>query len=199
MSKTIALPILSILLFGMLSCGRHAAAPVPSDGTYRDTVVVTVYKDSVIFTEASPGFIVVDKGAMNVTLYTADGKIKHQYGIACGAAYGNKGAENDMKTPEGLFHVAQIGNSTDWPYTDPFTGKTSMGCFGPKFIRLKEEPHIGIHGTNAPRSIGKRCSHGCIRVTSENIVKLAADVYPGMPVIIIASGKDAVADYNLKR
>ena len=160
----------------------------------RDTVTVTVVKDSVNIRDVDAGFILVNKEAMTVSLYNAKGEKELEYGIACGANFGHKRGEDDMRTPEGVFHVANIGNSTDWPYYDKKTHKTSYGCFGPKFIRLKEHPSIGIHGTNAPSSIGRRCSHGCIRVKSENILVLAARAYPGMTVIISPSSKDAIAN-----
>ena len=48
---------------------------------------------------------------------------------------------------------------------------------------------IGIHGTNAPGSIGKRASEGCIRVNSANIVILYDNyAYNGMPVTVSAEG-----------
>lgn len=61
------------------------------------------------------------------------------------------------------------------------------GCYGPYFLRLRTGRFtgIGIHGTNAPGSIGRRASEGCIRVNSENIVVLHDEyAYEGMPVIV---------------
>ena len=42
----------------------------------------------------------------------------------------------------------------------------------------------GIHGTNNPASIGQSVSHGCIRVTNEDIAKLYEMVPLGTPVFI---------------
>jgi len=42
-----------------------------------------------------------------------------------------------------------------------------------------------IHGTNSPSSIGKRVSHGCIRLYPEDIAVLFAAVKEGTPVTII--------------
>ncbi|MCQ2137014.1 MAG: L,D-transpeptidase [Bacteroidales bacterium] len=159
----------------------------------RDTV--TVVRDSFVVKDIDAGFLVVSKQDMTVTLYGVDGSVKMSYPIACGAAYGNKGGEDDMRTPEGFFHVGIVANSTNWPYKNKKTGAIAMGCYGPKYIGLKEKPDIGIHGTNSPHSIGHRASHGCIRVNSENILILAQHVYPGMPVIITPSSRDAVVNY----
>ena len=47
------------------------------------------------------------------------------------------------------------------------------------------EPTLGIHGTNdATASIGKRVSHGCIRMTNEAITQLAKILPLGTPVIV---------------
>jgi len=43
----------------------------------------------------------------------------------------------------------------------------------------------GIHGTNMPYGIGRRVSHGCIRLYPEDIELLARFVEPGTPVRII--------------
>jgi hypothetical protein len=42
---------------------------------------------------------------------------------------------------------------------------------GPRWLGLNKKSY-GIHGTNAPRSIGKAVSHGCIRLRNPDIVRL---------------------------
>lgn len=44
---------------------------------------------------------------------------------------------------------------------------------------------VGIHGTNQPYGVGRRVSHGCIRLYPKDIVDLAARVVPGTPVRIV--------------
>lgn len=46
-------------------------------------------------------------------------------------------------------------------------------------------PGIAIHGTNKPDSIGRRDSHGCIRLYPEDIEKLYGLVKPGTSVTIV--------------
>ena len=43
----------------------------------------------------------------------------------------------------------------------------------------------GIHGTNSPWGIGRRVSHGCIRLYPEHIALLFENVYVNMPVEIV--------------
>jgi L,D-transpeptidase ErfK/SrfK len=46
---------------------------------------------------------------------------------------------------------------------------------------------IMIHGTTSPNSIGKKASHGCIRMYSEHVEKLFEQVQKGTPVLIMKS------------
>ena len=44
----------------------------------------------------------------------------------------------------------------------------------------------GIHGTNAPGSIGKAASHGCIRMRNRDVEELFAMVGVGVTVELLA-------------
>lgn len=44
-------------------------------------------------------------------------------------------------------------------------------------------PHYGLHGTPEPSTIGKTASHGCVRLTNWDALKLASLVKPGTKVI----------------
>lgn len=138
-------------------------------------------------------FIVVDKARMMVILYDHYGRQLEAYGMACAKNFGTKLAKADSRTPEGFFSIQGIYDSTDWLFTDD-NGVTSpkKGQFGPRFIKLRTpvSTQIGIHGTCAPWSIGRRASHGCIRLTNENILRLVELVEPGMPVIVTPGKKD---------
>lgn len=138
-------------------------------------------------------FIVVDKGRMEVILYDRYGRVEKQYGMACAKNFGTKHRRADSRTPEGFFTAEGIYDSTDWLFTDD-NGKTSdkKGQFGPRFIRLRcpNTSQIGIHGTVAPWSIGHRVSHGCIRITNENILELVKLVEVGMPIIVSPGTRD---------
>lgn len=140
-----------------------------------------------------PYFIVVDKPSMFVVLYDRFGREKLAYKMACSKRYGTKHKRRDNRTPEGFFSAEGIYNSTDWLYTND-DGYTSpvKGQFGPRFIRLKTDVtrQVGIHGTCAPWSLGRRASHGCIRIHNDNIVELVKYVTPGTPIIVNPSERD---------
>lgn len=138
-------------------------------------------------------FIVVDKYSMRVMLFDRMGRLERAYKMACARNYGTKHEKGDERTPEGFFSVENIYDSTDWLFVDDNGKKSDIkGQFGPRFIRLRipGTSQIGIHGTCSPRSIGWRCSHGCIRITNEQIMELVELVEPGMPVIVNPGRRD---------
>ena len=53
---------------------------------------------------------------------------------------------------------------------------------GVVWINLSKE-HYGLHGTPEPASIGRTQSHGCVRLTNWDALRLAALAKPGTPVI----------------
>lgn len=144
------------------------------------------------------GFIVIDKSRMKLILYDKEGGVVRRFAMGCSRKFGTKHKKGDNRTPEGFFTVENVYNSTDWLYTDD-EGKTSKkkGMFGPWFIRLRVPgtSQIGIHGTCAPWSVGGRVSHGCIRLTNDDITTLKDLVTPGMPVIIIPGKRDREQNY----
>lgn len=44
-------------------------------------------------------------------------------------------------------------------------------------------PHYGLHGTPEPSKVGKTASHGCVRLTNWDAMKLASLVRPGSRVV----------------
>lgn len=169
-----------------------------SSDHYRGGIMHTIaeyapeYAEKLIANQFSR-FIVVDKASMRVLLYDNFGHLEKEYGMCCAKKYGTKHKKADSRTPEGFFSIEGIYDSTDWLFTDD-NGVTSKkkGQFGPRFIRIKipTTSQIGIHGTCAPWSIGHRSSHGCIRITNEQILELVELVEPGMPVIILPGKRD---------
>ncbi len=135
------------------------------------------------------GFLIVDKNTMKLYRYDKYGQPIESVGIACAKNYGNKRQKGDSRTPEGFFTIKGIYDSTDWLFTND-AGYTSpaKGSFGPRYMRIA--PQIGIHGTSAPGSIGGRRSHGCIRMTNDNIMRIHKLCETGMPVIVSPGPKD---------
>lgn len=145
--------------------------------------------------------IIIDKQEMKLKVIGLDGETKASFGIACGKGLGNKQEKGDNRTPEGIFRIQDIQDSSSWKH-DFGDGKGEiMGAYGPWFIRLQTNPHkgIGIHGTHAPNSIGTRATEGCIRLKNEDVERLKNMVYCGLNVVVLPSEEDLAANIELKR
>ena len=57
--------------------------------------------------------VVISKQDMKLRVYDYKGNKVVEYGIACGKNYGQKYKVGDMKTPEGMFYVSGIEDSSD--------------------------------------------------------------------------------------
>lgn len=131
-------------------------------------------------------YMYISKSKMRLYVLNKEDSVLFSCGIACGLRRGDKKEKGDYRTPEGHFRISGMFESTDWIHRTR-DGRDVKGCYGPYFLRLATGRFagIGIHGTNAPRSIGRRASEGCIRVNSKNIVALHDTyAYEGMPVIV---------------
>lgn len=129
--------------------------------------------------------IVVDKESL--TLYVReDGETLMTAPVCVGMGIGQKKRKGDHKTPEGTFKITSIAKADSWTY-DFHDGRGKVkGAYGPWFFRLNtpQSPHIGIHGTLFPESMGKRESDGCVRMRNEDLDSLRKYVSNGMTVII---------------
>lgn len=163
--------------------------PYTDDGALR---VLPAYTDSLEAWQnrqprnASSGYyIIIQKSKHKLHLYH-EGQLVKSYSVAIGKNAKDKTRRNDMATPEGHYHVTAINSSSTWRFTSPFTGKVSgPGVYGPWFLSLDTRrgsfskgswAGIGIHGTSAPSSIGRSVSHGCVRLTNQDITELKNEV-----------------------
>ena len=140
-------------------------------------------------------FIVINKEDYSLKVFDYNGEKLFESGISCGKKLGNKNKIGDMKTPEGIFRVCDIQDSSDWDHDFKDGNGKIQGAYGPVFIRLDVPGHkgIGIHGTHKPESIGTRDTEGCIRLENSEILKLKELAYLGMVVVITPSVQDAEA------
>jgi len=81
-------------------------------------------------------------------------------------------------TPTGEFKiVTRIPHPT---YYAPgvVLGPGKRNPLGTRWLGLNRKGY-GIHGTNVPRSIGRRASHGCVRMRNRDVEELFAKVAEG--------------------
>jgi lipoprotein-anchoring transpeptidase ErfK/SrfK len=88
-------------------------------------------------------------------------------------------------TPTGVYFVVELLRTPD-----------SLGPYGPYAFGLSAystvlthfgaggKGEIGLHGTNEPQLLGKDVSHGCIRISNQDVTRLAKILPLGTPVEI---------------
>lgn len=128
--------------------------------------------------------IVVDKAERAVKAYAADGRLLAFYPASIGS--------EDRPAPSGSMTVRAVAPNPTYTF-DPKrltfgTNKTKVTIpAGPNspvglvWIDLSKDT-FGIHGTDEPKSIGKKFSHGCVRLTNWDAQQLAAAVKAGVKV-----------------
>lgn len=142
-------------------------------------------------------FVIIDKNTMKLSQYNFKGELLQQSAIATGKNYGNKSKIGDLKTPEGIFHISEVVDASDWKHD--FKGDSIgeiAGAYGPYFIRLDVpgQKGIGIHGTHDNNSLGTRASEGCIRLKNKDLEQLVKHISTSSIVIITPGIPDVVAN-----
>jgi lipoprotein-anchoring transpeptidase ErfK/SrfK len=149
--------------------GRKTGPPQPNTIDARPDVVVTV-----------------SRSASALTVKDTGGRIVFRAPVTTGSEYD--------PLPIGEWKVNGLQFNPVFNYNpdlfwdaDPTHSKAKLPS-GPNnpvglvWIDLSKE-HYGIHGTPEPASIGRAESHGCVRLTNWDALKLAGMVKPGTTVI----------------
>lgn len=113
-----------------------------------------------------------------------DGVVVATFQVAVGA--------DVTPSPTGEFRViSRVENPTYYhPGTVIPAGKNNP--VGTRWLGLSQKGY-GIHGTNAPGSIGHAASHGCIRLRNSDVEKLFTMVQVGDTVEIRGERDDEIA------
>src|SRR3954454_3771952 len=86
-------------------------------------------------------------------------------------------------SPEGDFTIINhIANPT-WYHQGRVVPPGKANPLGPRWLGLSRKGY-GIHGTNAPSSIGRNASHGCIRMRNRDVEELFDMVAVGDTVVL---------------
>jgi len=118
--------------------------------------------------------ILVDLSERRVTLYKHGRPV-----LSSKAAIGAQATP----TPTGRFYVNQRLIPTD--KSGPFgPGAVGVSAFSNVLTGWAQGGPIAIHGTNAPWSIGKAVSNGCVRIPNAVLTKLFDQALNGTPVLI---------------
>ena len=130
-----------------------------------------------------PAYISIDRRTYTLRLFRAL-RLVRTYGVAVGAA--------GYETPSGMRKVLYKDKNPSWtapnrPWASPYQGQTfppgdPRNPLRAWFIGLGDA--IGIHGTSEEWTIGSSASHGCIRMRTRDVSRLAPLVPVGTPVRI---------------
>ena len=102
------------------------------------------------------------------------------------------GAEH-TPSPEGIFTILRKVKDPIYSYRGKVVQPGKDNPVGTRWVGLNRKGY-GIHGTNAPRSIGKAASHGCIRMGKHDLEEFFTMVRVGDTVVIRAEADDQTAE-----
>ncbi len=130
------------------------------------------------------GKVVFDKNPTTVVinLFTArmgvyyDNKLLKVYPVALG--------RSDSTPPGDYWILRKVVNPTLYWYGEIIPPDTPLNGLGTRYLQLSK-PQYAIHGTSKPWEIGKRISHGCIRMFNHDVEILDAFAPVGTNVIVI--------------
>ena len=133
--------------------------------------------------------IVIDLASR--TLYWFEsGRLKVRFPVGIGRF--------DWATPPGRYRIVGRREDPIWHVPpsiqremrargEPVTAVVEAGPENPlgKYWIQLSVPGLGLHGTNAPGSIGKYATHGCLRLLPEHIARLYQDARDGTSVEVV--------------
>jgi len=106
--------------------------------------------------------ITINRSTNRLVLYD-NGKLRRSFAVATGQAI--------YPTPRGTFHIVVMYRNPWW--YPPTSSSWAQGLkpvppgpsnpLGTRWMGISS-PGVGIHGTDAPTSIGYSVSHGCVRM-----------------------------------
>ncbi|MGF1519804.1 MAG: L,D-transpeptidase [Nodosilinea sp.] len=124
--------------------------------------------------------VVISLSRRRLMLYQND-VVKDEFPIAIG--------QDEWQTPTGEFAVRDLRTDPVWqhPITKEAVHPGPSNPLGSRWIGflVKDDYHIGIHGTNQETLIGEAVSHGCVRMFEADIQKLYSHLKIGTPIKVI--------------
>lgn len=138
------------------------------------------YTDEVSSAPTKNYWIFINKSRRILTLYQGS-NVVHKYPVAVG--------NPPSLTPDGHFKILVKVVNPAWGgggYAQPVPGGVPENPLGYRWMGLDlgGGGEYGIHGNNAPYSIGTYASHGCIRMINSDVESLYEIVPEGTPVWI---------------
>jgi UDP-N-acetylmuramate-alanine ligase len=190
--------------------------PLASEPAPPSLVAAALDRPGSPFRAAPARFLLVDVVAQRLLL-VEDGTVTGRWRVST-AANGIGGTSGSYRTPPGWHRVHRrigegMAEGTVFVSREP-TGETWRGETRDDDLILTRvltlegledgvnrgpgcdslERYIYLHGTNHEDALGRPTSHGCVRLSNPDILKLFARVREGDPVVIVAPEPGAMPD-----
>lgn len=120
-----------------------------------------------------------------------NGDVKARFPVAVGR-------NSRWPTPQGSFHIIERRKDPEWRVPLSIqaemraAGKTVLTRVPPgprnplgKYFIALSSGGVGFHGTNAPSSVGRYATHGCMRMHASDVERLYRETTNGMSVDIV--------------
>jgi hypothetical protein len=150
--------------------------------SHRNDAEVAKLAFTVLFLLSFPAYAqVADKRLLLISIpdrqlaLLQDGQVKKVYDVAVG--------KQSTPSPGGSFHIVVRVVDPTYYHEGKVIAPGPQNPLGTRWMGLGFKGY-GIHGTNAPKSIGKAASHGCIRMAKRDLEELFAMVKVGDAVEI---------------
>ena len=118
----------------------------------------------------------------------SEARVYSYWGKQLIATYPVSVGQPGWETPKGTFKVLHKQLNPVWkqPITGEIIPTGPDNQLGDRWIGFwaDERHHIGFHGTNNEKLVGKAISHGCLRMRNKDIQALYNQVNLGTPVIV---------------
>jgi lipoprotein-anchoring transpeptidase ErfK/SrfK len=131
-----------------------------------------------------PGRVIVVSVQDRKLALIEDGQVKKIYTVAVG--------KPSTPTPEGTFTIERRVVNPTYHHAGKTVAPGPMNPVGTRWMGLSKAGY-GIHGTNAPASIGKAASHGCIRMAKTDLEEFYELVAVGDQVQIVGQPDEQTA------
>lgn len=117
----------------------------------------------------------IDPKAFTFTVFDGD-KVLRTGKVATG--------EGGTPTPAGRFYFTELVQPPN-PNGDYGAYAFGLSGFSPTLTRFAGGPgQLAVHGTNRASALGRKVSHGCVRVGNDDITWMAKNLAIGTPVVV---------------
>lgn len=136
-----------------------------------------------------------DSSLTTIVINTSTGRLALYYNGVLVKVFPVAVGRSDM-TPPGTYWITkkEVDPALYW-FGEYIPPRSPINGLGTRFFQLSN-PTYGIHGTTKPWEIGKRISHGCIRMFNQDIETIDALIDVGTKVVVVRNTEEFPTRWN---